>query len=222
MPEAVTPTLPPSTLVQPGPQAQPQCPDNSSDPFAPKGVDVLAKGLFPDRLPMVRHLDPAAALAFRTPLQEHVQSADGKAAGILTFLGLMCTVLTRFGDTLGAILREGAWMKGACVWLLVVFVGCALGTVVQAFRTISPQFTKAPPSLAFFGDIASLSREEYMKRVMSLSPEGALGQMLSYNHTAASICVGKQRQLRFGLRLFRLASVCWVMLALVLGYEGLR
>jgi hypothetical protein len=184
-------------------------------------VEDLA-ALFPDRLPMVRHLDPAAALAFRTPLQEHVQSADGKAAGIVTLLGLMCTVLTRFGGTLGEILRHGAWLKAACVALLVVFVGAAMGTVLQAFRTIAPRFPKGPPSLAFFGDIAGLSREQYLERVMSLSPETALGHMLSYNHTAATICVNKQRQLQFGLRLFRAASVCWVLLALVLAYEGLR
>ena len=214
-----TTPLSPSTTPPPPGQVQPS---DDTDSFRPPGLDALAKALFPDRLPMVRHLDPAAALAFRTPLQEHVQSADGKAAGILTFLGLMCTVLTRFGGTLNSILTSGTWMKAACVWLLVVFVGCALGTVVQAFRTIAPRFPKAPPSLAFFGDIARLSREEYLSKVMSLSADAALGQMLSYNHTAATICVGKQRQLQFGLRLFRLASTCWVLLALLLAYEGLR
>jgi hypothetical protein len=215
------PAVPTSTPVVRAPDPQPFT-AHIADAYSHPGLGALAKALFPDRIPLVRHLDPAAALAFRTPLQEHVQSADGKAAGILTFLGLMCTVLTRFGGTLGTILRDDTWMKGGCIWLLVVFVGCALGTVVQAFRTISPRFPKAPPSLAFFGDIAAISREEYMKRVMALSAETALGQMLSYNHTAATICVSKQRQLKFGLRLFRLASMCWVMLALVLAYEGLR
>jgi hypothetical protein len=200
------------------PPSDPIAPSNG--PLAPKHA-ALAPPVFPDRLPMVKHLDPAAALAFRTPLQEHVQSADGKAAGILTFLGLMCTVLTRFAGTLGTVLRSGLWTKAACVGLLIVFVGCALGTVVQAFRTIAPKFPKAPPSLAFFGDIARLSREEYLERVMALSADAALAQMLSYNHTAASICAGKQRQLQFGLRLFRVTAFCWVLLAAVLAYEGL-
>src|SRR5947199_10482230 len=116
--------------------------------------------LLPDRFPVARHLDPAAALAYRTSLHEHLLSADGKAAGILTLLGLMFTVIARFGTPLQDILQQVAnWLKATCGLLLALFAGSALGTVIQSFRTISPRFPKTPPSLAFFGDIARLSRD---------------------------------------------------------------
>ena len=57
---------------------------------------------------MVRHLDPAAALAYRTPVQEHLLSADGKAAGMLTLLGIMFTVLARCGTSSGPY-HVGRW-----------------------------------------------------------------------------------------------------------------
>jgi hypothetical protein len=100
--------------------------------------------------------------------------------------------------------------------LVIGFAVLSLLAVVQAFRTISPRFPKAPPSLAFFGDIARLSREQYVQRVESLTAPEALGQMLSYNHTGSLICVEKQRQLRRGLRCFEAAAACWAVLALVL------
>ena len=88
--------------------------------------------------------------------------------------------------------------------------------MVQSFRTISPRFPKAPPSLAFFGDIARLTREEYVARVEALTGAEALEQMLRYNHTGALICVQKLRQLRWAMRFFEFAAGCWLLLVVVL------
>src|SRR5256885_3524795 len=107
--------------------------------------------VFPDRLPVPRHLDPAAALAFRTPLHEHVLSADGKAAGVITLLGVMFTVVARFGSQLADFLHAPGAARYAASALVVGFALPALGAVLQSFRTISPRFPKAPSSLAFFG-----------------------------------------------------------------------
>ena len=41
----------------------------------------------------------------------------------------------------------------------------ALCAVIHAFRTISPRFCKAKPSLAFFGEIAALSRETFETQI---------------------------------------------------------
>ncbi len=171
--------------------------------------------LFPDRLPAARHLDPAAALAFRTPLHEHVLSADGKAAGVITLLGMMFTVLARFATNLSELVQPGPF-RYVFSALVFGFAVLSLLAVVQSFRTISPRFPKAPPSLAFFGDIARLSREEYVARVEALSADEALRQMLSYNHTASRICVEKLRQLRLGLRCFEWAAGCWLLVVAVL------
>jgi hypothetical protein len=160
-------------------------------------------------------LDPAAALAFRTPLHEHVLSADGKAAGVITLLGMMFTVLARFATQLSDLMNPGA-LRYFFLGLILGFAGCALCAVVQSFRTISPRFPKAPPSLAFFGDIARLSREDYVARVEALTPDEALRQMLNYNHTASRICIEKLRQLKLGLRTFQWAAACWILLVVVL------
>jgi pycsar effector protein len=172
--------------------------------------------ILPESLPTPRHLDPAAALAFRTPLHEHVLSADGKAAGIITLLGMMFTVLARFGPQVASLVQGPGVLRFVAAPLVIGFAVLSLLAVVQAFRTISPRFPKAPPSLAFFGDIARLSREQYVQRVESLSAPQALEQMLSYNHTGSLICVEKQRQLGRGLRCFEAAAACWAVLALVL------
>src|SRR5688500_12169902 len=166
-------------------------PSNPDTAHQPAGQTVL-----PDRVPTVRYLDPAAALAFRTPLHEHVLSADGKAAGVLTMLGMMFTVLARFGGPLADLVHAAGPLRFAWSALVLSFAGLSLAAVVQAFRTISPRFPKAPPSLAFFGDIARLSREEYVAKVEALSADEALQQMLYYNHTGSQICVRKGVQLR--------------------------
>ncbi|HSB61879.1 MAG TPA: Pycsar system effector family protein, partial [Vicinamibacteria bacterium] len=82
----------------------------------------------------------------------------------------------------------------------------------HAFHTIAPRFPKAPPSLAFYGDIAKLSREEYVEKVKSLSTEEALDQMINYNHTVSAICVEKFRQLRMGMKAFKAAFPLWALL----------
>jgi hypothetical protein len=151
----------------------------------------LAPPTLPDQVATFRDLDPAAALAFRTPLQEHPPAADTKAAAILTALGIMLTVLARHGARLTEILMGQGLEKFLLVVLLIGFAGLALASIPQAFRTISPRFPAAPPSLAFFGDIARLTREEYVARVGSISHEEALEQILIYNHTLATICVEK-------------------------------
>jgi len=170
----------------------------------------------PDRVPVPSHLDPAAALAFRTPLHEHVLSADGKAAGVITLLGMMFTVVARFGSQLSDLVQAGGAARYLVSALVLGFALMALGAVVQAFRTISPRFPAAPPSLAFFGDIARLPREQYVQRVEALSADEALGHILSYNHTGSLICMEKVRQLRRGLRLFEGAAACWAVIVVVL------
>src|SRR5262249_47297262 len=153
--------------------------------------------------------------------QEHAPAADTKAAAILTAFGIMFTLLARYGQHLA----EMIWGRGLEKWLLLVllagFAATALGAVVQAFRTISPRFPPAPPSLAFFGDIARLSRDEYVARVEGLSHDEALEQMLLYNHTLASICVEKFSHLRWGVRLFRWAFGCWAVLMVLVNLKVL-
>jgi hypothetical protein len=202
-------------MVPTAPSSNEPLPTEENGPLKRSGPAAL----FPDRVPVARHLDPAAALAFRTPLHEHVLSADGKAAGVITLLGMMFTVLARFATQLSDLVKPGP-LRYFFSAVILGFAMSALFAVVQSFRTISPRFPKAPPSLAFFGDIARLSREEYVARVESLSADEALRQMLSYNHTASRICVDKLKQLRLGLRSFQWAAGCWMLLVVILAVKA--
>jgi hypothetical protein len=181
----------------------------------------LASPTLPDQVATFRHLDPAAALAFRTPLQEHPPAADTKAAAIITALGIMFTMLAKYGTHLMGMLMGRGFEKYLLTALFLAFSVMSLLSLLQAFRTISPRFPRASSSLAFFGDIARLSREEYLSRVGSISHEQALEEILIYNHNLATICVEKFRHLAKGVRLFCWAFASWLMLIVLLNVKVL-
>ena len=166
--------------------------------------------------------EAAATLACKTAIASETAGADGKAASVLTLIGLMFTVLARFGPELGAALRGGGLVRVACSLLLLGFAGAALAAVFQAFRTISPRFRKEKPSLAFFAEVARLDRDEYVTRVEAMTMRNAVGQILAYNHAAASICAEKFQQLGRCTRCFEVAAGCWVVLAGILVVLSLR
>lgn len=177
-----------------------------------RGTQFEPLALLPAEYPLPAKLGPAAAIAYRTPLQEHPPAADTKAGSIITLTGIMFTVLAKFAPNLESILTRGGWEKWLAFALLAVFATVTLYAVVHAFHTIAPRFPDGPPSLAFFGDIAKLSRPQYLETIKSLSAEQALNQMLDYNHTVSAICVEKFRQLRMGMKAFKVAFPVWALL----------
>jgi hypothetical protein len=180
----------------------------------------------PQLSPAESQLDAATTLASRTPVGSEIMGADGKAAIVLSLLGIMFTVLARFGSELGVILRHGMTGTGIvrvmCFVLLLGFAGFALCAVLQAFRTILPRFRKDKPSLAFFAEIAGMEREEYFAKVESLTTRQALDEILRYNHTASTICADKFKELGRALRCFEVASACWLGLVLILVFKSLH
>jgi hypothetical protein len=167
------------------------------------------------------NLGAALPFVFFTPLQEHRYGADNKAGALLTLAGLMFTVLANSSADLMLMVDTPGFQRYLVVTFFFAFVALMVATVVQAFRTISPRFFKTEPSLAFFGDVAKLSREEYIERVEALTQEEALGHMAAYNHTLANICVEKFRQLNVGVNFFRMAFVCWLVLLAMINLKGL-
>ena len=188
---------------------------------ASDSVPDLAPPSLPDQVSTHRHLDPAAALAFRTPLQEHAPAADTKAAALLTGLGIMLTTMARFGDRLTTMMYGHNGEKIVVGLLLLGFVVLGIASIYQAFQTIFPRFPAAPPTLAFFGDIARLSREDYVARVGAISHQEALDQILIYNHTLATICVDKFRHLNRGIKFFRRAFGCWLVVMVLINLRSL-
>jgi hypothetical protein len=177
---------------------------------------AIAPPILPDHPPTFRHLDPAAALAFRTPLQEHPPAADTKASATLTALGIMFPLLAKFERMLSNLLAGHNAVAVATFALLIGFAVLSVGVVMQAFRTFSPRFPKASPSLAFFRDIAGFGRAEYIAKVQSLTHEEALYHICLYNYNLSIICVEKFRQLHWAIRLFQGAFACWLVLMVLL------
>jgi hypothetical protein len=173
-----------------------------------------------DPAPAPPDAPPSATLVYLTPVGDFIHSADAKAGTILAVLGIMFTLLARFGPWLDDMLRGGGWTAPATACLVGGFAGSALGAVVQAFRTISPRFPAAPPSLAFFGDIARLAPEEYVARATALAPAEALAERMRYNHTGSRIILLKFRQLRWALRFFESAAVFWLLLVAMLALRA--
>jgi hypothetical protein len=163
---------------------------------------------------------PCATLVYLTPIGEFVHSADGKTGTILAVLGLMFTLLARFGSWLEMMFRVGNWVEMIATAVLVgAFAFASLAAVVQAFRTISPRFPKSSPSLAFFSDISRLSSEQYQADTARLGVGQALAERLKYNHAGARIILLKMQQLWWMFRWFEVAAVCWMALAMLLGWK---
>ncbi len=171
----------------------------------------LSDPVLPHLPAMPHRLDAAATLAFLTPLQEHPPAADAKAGALLTVVGLMFTLLTGTSKYLIAVVARGDFQTVILGVALAGFGILSLLTVIEAFRTISPRFPAAPPSLAFFADIARLQRDDYIQKVEAMTPDEALEQMLRYNHTLSGICVQKFGRLRKALHYCRPAFGCWLV-----------
>ncbi len=201
-------------------QAPTSLPTDRDD--APAVVPMSAGSpVLPDHPGVFRTFDAGATLVFRTPLQEHPPAADTKAAAILTGFGLMFTILGRFGEVFSTELFATGNERWLLIFLLMAFTGMSFIAIVQAFRTLIPRFPPAPPSLAFFGDIAKLSLEEYVARVEAISEEDALEEMLKYNHTLSTIIVTKFTNLKLGIKYIRAAFACWIVLIFLIN-AGMR
>jgi hypothetical protein len=182
----------------------------------PEEPAVSARLLLPDRSPLPGHLEATAILAFRTPLQEHAPAADTKASALITAVGLMFTLVAKLSGDFVHILNAQGLERWAVLVLTLAFGVLALASVVFAFRTITPRFLDTTPSLAFFRDIASLPRDEYLQRFATMSDDEAIAHILNYNYSLSCICTMKFRELRKAIRLFRYAFACWLVVMLLL------
>lgn len=185
-------------------------------PGAPPIHEWRPGGAVPNQPALFSGVDSAAALAFRTPLREYVPAADTKATAMLTGLGLMFTLLARYDKAIGRLLEQENWETWLFVAFILGFSILAIMAILRCFQTIFPRFPKAPPSLAFFADIARLTREEYIESVSGLNHREAIDQMLQYNHTLANICVVKYSVLAKAVYDFKVSLAIWVVLMLFL------
>ncbi len=65
-----------------------------------------------------------------------------------------------------------------------------------------------------------MTAEEYVSRASALGAAEALAERLAYNHTASRIILIKFRQLRWALRFFAVAAICWLLLVALLALKA--
>lgn len=177
-----------------------------ADDIGPQGDDLEAEAL----------LGPAR-LAYFTPVREYPPMGDRKAAMLLGANGLMVSVLLLFSGPIGGI------VQGPYPWeaRLVVVVLAPLAVLLVlggwfAFRALTRPIPPMPPSLAYFPDIAALTREEYRRRVLALDHRRALRDMLHYNYSLAVLSVQRFRLVERSFFCSRATFELWIVLLLMI------
>lgn len=165
--------------------------------------------------------DWAALLAYRTPLQEHALACDGKAAAILAALGIMSTIVARYSSTVGNSLAQDPFLGKVVLGLMIGFSLLGVLSIVQAFQTLLPRFPPAPRSLAFFGDILRLTREQYIAEVEAMPDDQALEHILIFNHTLSVILDQKLTHVVRCMKLYQYAAFAWLGALLMLFVRGI-
>ena len=158
-------------------------------------------------------------LALYTPVREYPPLGDRKAVAVLGTNGLMLTVALFFSGAINAVV-EGDDRFGLGRYVTVIALvpfGCGMlwGTWA-AFRALTLPMPTMPETLALFGDIARLDREEYRRRVMDVGYRDALRAMLHYNYSLAALSASKFRLLNRAILCSKIMFPLWMAVLLVL------
>jgi Family of unknown function (DUF5706) len=158
-----------------------------------------------------------ARLAYFTPVREYPPLGDRKAAVLLGANGLMVSVLLFFSRPIGRIV-EGPrpWEARLVVTVLTPLVVLLLLGAWYAFRALTRPIPAMPPSLAYFPDIAALTREEYRRRILALDHRRAVRDMLHYNYSLAVLSVRRFRLVERSLFCSRATFELWILLLLMI------
>ncbi len=154
-------------------------------------------------------------LVYYTPVRTYPPLADRKATAVLAAVGLMVSVVLMFSRPIGQIVLGGSLIASWIGWILVsacmALLMLASWFAVGALTVGLPEM---PFSEANFSDIASVDREDYLRRVKALTYEGSYRAMLHYLHALSTQCARK-----FGLVGRAMAAIqgaFYVWLALLL------
>ena len=158
-------------------------------------------------------------LALYAPVREYPPLGDRKALAVLATNGLMLTVALFFSAAINAMVegddRFGFGRYVTVIALVPFGVGMFWGTWA-AFRALTLPMPKMPETLALFGDIARLDREEYRRRVLAVDYADALRAMLHYNYSLATLSASKFRLLNRAILCSKIMFPLWMALLLVL------
>jgi hypothetical protein len=156
-------------------------------------------------------------LVYLVPIYDHAVLADRKATFILTFSGLLLTVLAFFAPRMAGTAGTWSARQTALAVAVAVDVAFIVTAAVIAYRGyVRPMPPPPPGTLAFFRDIAACPAKEYGRAVTSLGAAGSARAMLHYNHSAATLAAMKFRLINRSLRWLRAGLLLWMVLLLAL------
>lgn len=133
-----------------------------------------------------------------------IQAADAKASPILAIDAALTATLVALAA------RPGAWSTSSPYWLAI---GCVLPLVSSILISLAmfPRITGNLPSLLYFGDIASISPEEYRGRVVRRSPGEYLDDLIAQSHTNSKIATKKFRWVRLSTLVLVVGVIPWLV-----------
>jgi hypothetical protein len=135
-------------------------------------------------------------------MQGHVAQADNKALIALTFQGAMIAGFAVLATTLKSqINHQSHVIQALTILLIVLFLITFLISTWKLFEAISPRMhpmesTDDPSALFFFGSVAGIPPDEFVRRVQGLHPEDIHDGLLKTTQSVARIAAEKYRNLR--------------------------
>lgn len=146
-------------------------------------------------------------------LSDQIRQADTKAAGTITFLGIIGGILIREIDLLKNSLGDRSY-----IWFVVVIVSAVM--LMLAFkaviRVLYPRISKgSKEGMYYFKDILQNSKEEYTKKGVYMTNEGIARQLYSTSYALSKVLEAKFKALKLAM-ILTLIVLVWTIVVIIL------
>lgn len=142
---------------------------------------------------------------------QHIRSADEKIRALFGANTLLAAALT-FTRQVQLHTLPSPWGQLAIVGTIVMLLATVC-SIVLAMAALLPRIKLGTtPGISFFGDIASLTPDEFRERFLAADQGEQLPEMLRQVHISARIANRKHRYMRQAGLLLILALVLWFIL----------
>jgi hypothetical protein len=161
-----------------------------------------------------------ARLAFSTPVREYPPLADRKASALLAANALILSVMIFLTQSIRAAIGSSTLAAITIGTLVAVLIVLVLAGALIAYRGMVYPIPPMPRSLAYFRDVAAMERDAYRAAMAGASYRQVVRDMLDYNYSVASQCIGKFARVNRAVSLFRITVPLWMLLMLCLSLLG--
>ncbi|QQK80440.1 hypothetical protein HUG20_11415 [Salicibibacter cibi] len=161
-----------------------------------------------------------------------IQNVDTKSSYLLVFFGIILTIFltSGFASTSLMVIHEvfrNVNSVGQIIFLFIVivtflyFAFCSYKGLKNVLRSlVASTKNRLDRSLLYFGDISSLSIDEFHKEVANLDDERLLKDIHSQTHIASLICQKKFKYYNKGIKCFKNALASLALLIFIVLFLG--